>query len=69
MSFSHICARVISQGHNLCQLNYLSLKEVKIVYFNNNFKARLQTVTYISYIWNYLDQGQIYKLKNITYSS
>ena len=24
---------IISQGHNLCKLKYLSLEEVKIVYF------------------------------------
>ena len=36
----------ISQGHNLYKLQYISLEEVKIVSFNNDFKVRLSKVTY-----------------------
>ena len=42
----------ISQGHNLRKLIYIyiSLEEVFFCNFNNDFKARLQKVTYIGYI-------------------
>ena len=54
----------------MCKLKYISpLKKSKFRIFNNDFNARLQKVTDIGYIWNYLGQGQIYKLKNITYLS
>ena len=39
-----------SQGHNLYRLKYISLEEVKECIFNNDFKVRLQKVTYLGYI-------------------
>ena len=36
-----------SQGHNMYGLKYISLKEVKVCLFNNEFKVRLQKVTYL----------------------
>ena len=43
--------------------------KLKFCIFNNDFKGKLRKVTYIGYIWNYLGQRQIHKLKNITYWS
>ena len=39
-----------SQGHNLYKLQYISLKEVKLCLFNNDFKVRPSKVTYLGYI-------------------
>ena len=38
-----------SQGHNLINLKYISLEDVKLCHFNNYLKGRLQTVTYLGY--------------------
>ena len=32
---------VISQGHNLCKLKYISLEEVKISYFQKRFQSEV----------------------------
>ena len=51
---------MISQGHNLYKLNYTyHLQKLKLYIFNNDFKLRLQKVTYVGYFYNYLGQGQI----------
>ena len=39
-----------SQEHNLYRLKYISLEEVNIFLFNNNFKVRLQKVVNLVYV-------------------
>ena len=39
-----------SQEHNLYRLNYISLEEVNVCLFKNNFKVRLQKVINLVFV-------------------
>ena len=49
----------IVRGITYKSYNIYHLKKLKLCLFNNEFKVRLSKVTYLGYIWNYLQQGQI----------
>lgn len=34
--------------------------------YTSSFKMKLEKITYLGYVWNYLDQGQICNLQTIT---